>query len=233
MRLAARVILAIACAILSANAAAQIVTDSGESVQVQIVPEGQPRPPAPPPQPQPPPGPPPNALVDYARVFGEMNETKDQRQLIETQRDFAQAEESRRSLRMGDIRREMDKYKADDPEFAKLQQEREQIKLNLDQWKNVQRAQFQKVQKEQMARLFRKIEAAVDEVAKKHKIELPASPNPPLPEDVSALTVDQVRGMALKRAIEKPAGAPDLSDEVIQLLNERYAAEEKTPTTTP
>jgi hypothetical protein len=38
---------------------------------------------------------------------------------------------------MGDIRREMDKYKPDDPEFAKLQREREQIKLNLDQWKNV------------------------------------------------------------------------------------------------
>ena len=229
MRSDARVFLAIALvAAISAAASAQ----QNEQVFIRGENAGAPAPVRPPARPAQPP-PPANTIVDYPRVFDSMQETKDQRQLMETQRNFVRAEDTRRAGQFGDIVSERNQLKPDSPEAAKLQEELDRLKRDREQFAAVQRAQMDRQHKEHMARLFRKMEAAIAEVAKKHDIALPPDNNPPIPEDLSSVTPDQLRRIVMKRWIPKPDGGADLSDEVIALLNERYAAEVRPPATAP
>ena len=61
-------------------------------------------------------------------------------------------------------------------------------------------------------------------VARTRGVSLPANAFPPYPENIDQMTTDQVRALVNMRRVPKPANAPDLTADVVALLDERYAA---------
>src|SRR3954469_11314673 len=131
------------------------------------------------------------AVCNPARVFGEMQETKDLKQKIENQQKQLKAEIEARQGKVKDLQAQRDLLKPDSPQFVEADKEFMKQAIEFDTWSKITQAQLQGEQKQQMKSLFDKIVQATDEVAKAKGIDLVISDQrPDLPENLAAINVD-------------------------------------------
>jgi Skp family chaperone for outer membrane proteins len=164
------------------------------------------------------------AVCNPARVFGEMQETKDLKQKIENQQKQLKAEIDARQGKVKDLQAQRDLLKPDSPQFTTADQTFMKEAIEFDTWSKITQAQLQGEQKQQMKSLFDKIVQATDEVAKAKGIDLVfADQRPDLPENLAAINVDQLRAILNGRNIlsinEKKV---DISQDVIANLDAKY-----------
>jgi len=165
------------------------------------------------------------AVVNPARVFAEMQETKDLRAKLEQQRATIEAELKARQAKVKDLQAARDLLKNDSPQYQEADKAFMKEAIEFDTWSKITQAQLQGEQKQQMKTLFDKIVSATQEVATAQAIDLVlADQRPDLPENLGQISVDQLRTILNQRNVLHASEKVDLTDEVIAKVDEKYRA---------
>jgi RNA polymerase sigma factor (sigma-70 family) len=170
-------------------------------------------------------------IIDYPKVFESMQLTMVEKARLELERVQAMQNESQRVKQLGDMRRKI-AATTEPVERAKLEAELALANGEHDEIVRGQQAVLAEAQTKAMIECFREIEAAVAKVAAAQGVHLP--PPPPYPANMDQMNSDQLRQhLITRRFLPRPPGAPDLTDAVLTLLNQRPAAPTSTPSTVP
>jgi Skp family chaperone for outer membrane proteins len=164
-------------------------------------------------------------VCNPARVFGEMQETKDLKQKLENDRKSIEAEVNAKQQKVKDLQAQRDLLKPDSPQYAKADQDFMQEAIQFDTWSKITQAQLQGQQKQQMKALFDKIVAATGQVAQQKGFDLIlADQRPDLPENLAAISVDQLRAILNGRNVLFNNQKVDISGDVVAALDAQYKA---------
>ena len=165
------------------------------------------------------------ATASPARIFVEMQETKDLRQQLEQQTGQLQGEAKNRQQKVKDLQAARDLLKPDSPQYAEAERAFMQEAIQFDTWTKITQAQLQGQQKSQMKQLFDKIVAATSQVAQQQGYDLVlADQRPELPENLGMINVEQLRQLLNQRNVLFANDKVDISAAVIANLDSKYKA---------
>jgi outer membrane protein len=165
------------------------------------------------------------AIVNAARVFNEIQETKDLRARLETERASLENEEKERRQRIRDLQSARDQLRPESPQYEERNRELQQALVDFEVWGRIMQNSLQRQQKLQMKNLFDKITVATEEVAKAKQIDLViAEVHPELPENLDQINVDQLRALINSRNVIFNAPQVDISSDIIAAMDARYRA---------
>src|SRR5687767_5697728 len=134
------------------------------------------------------------ATVNPARVFLEMQETKDLRQKVEQETTNINNDGKTRLQKVKDLQAARDLLKQDSPQYAQAEQAFMQEAIQFDTWQKMTQATMGGQQKQQLKTLFDKIVAASAAEAQAQGIDLVlADQRPELPENLGGINVEQLR----------------------------------------
>jgi Skp family chaperone for outer membrane proteins len=164
--------------------------------------------------------------VNPAKVFNEMQETKDLKQKMESDRQSIQAEAKRRADDLEEAKKARALFNEGSEDFNKKNQEMIRKAVELQVWQEMIKADLARQQKSQMKNLFEKIEAATKEVAEakkldlvlvEQKIDLPSDPN-----TMEQINVDQLRNLINQRSVMYSNGKFDITNDVLASVDAKY-----------
>ncbi|HEX3358230.1 MAG TPA: OmpH family outer membrane protein [Tepidisphaeraceae bacterium] len=163
------------------------------------------------------------ATVNAARVFNEIQETKDLKTKMENDQKTLQAQDLDKKTKVKDLQSARDALKADSPQYAKANQDLMQAAVDYEVWQRVQGANIQRDQKQQMLNIFNKITSAVGDVAAQKGLDLViAEQKPDIPENIDQVNVDQLRLLINQRNVLFSTPAVDISSDVIAAMDAKY-----------
>ena len=165
------------------------------------------------------------AVVNPGRVFAEMQETKDLKAKLEIDRKNLEGEVASRQNKVKDLQAARDLLKQDSPQYAAAEQAFMKEAIEFDTWSKITQATLQGQQKQQMKTLFDKIVAATQEVAQQKGVDLViADQRPDMPDNLTQVSVEQLRAMLNGRNILYTTEKIDLNNAVIAALDAKYKA---------
>jgi Skp family chaperone for outer membrane proteins len=165
-------------------------------------------------------------IVNPAKIFNEMQETKDLKQKMESDRQAIQAEAKRRADDLEEAKKARALFTEGTDDFNKKNQEMIRKAVELQVWQEMIKADLARQQKTQMKNLFEKIEAATKEVAEskkldlvlvEQKIDLPSDPN-----TMEQINVDQLRNLINQRSVMYSNGKFDITNDVLANVDAKY-----------
>jgi Skp family chaperone for outer membrane proteins len=165
-------------------------------------------------------------IVNPAKIFNEMQETKDLKQKMENDRQAIQAEAKRRADDLEEAKKARALFTEGTDDFNKKNQEMIRKAVELQVWQEMIKADLARQQKTQMKNLFEKIEAATKEVAEtkkldlvlvEQKIDLPSDPN-----TMEQINVDQLRNLINQRSVMYSNGKFDITNDVLASVDAKY-----------
>jgi len=168
------------------------------------------------------------ATVNPAKVFNEMQETKDLKQKMENDRQQIQAEAKKRADELEEAKKARALFNEGSDEFNKKNQDMIRKAVELQTWQELIKADLARQQKSQMKNLFEKIEEATKEVAQtkkldlvivEQKIDLPSDPN-----TLDQINVDQLRNLINQRTVMFNNGKFDITNDVLAIVDAKYKA---------
>lgn len=163
------------------------------------------------------------ATVNAAKVFNEIQETKDLKSKMENDQKNLQASDLERKTKLKDMQNARDALKPDAPQFEKSNQDLMQAAVDYEVWQRVQGANIQRMQKQQMLSIFNKITTAVSQVATQKGLDLViAEQRPEVPDNLDQLNVDQVRLLINQRNVLYSTPNVDVSNDVIAAMDAAY-----------
>ena len=165
------------------------------------------------------------ATASPARIFVEIQETKDLRQKLEQETAALQNEAKSRQQKVKDLQAARELLKPDSPQYAQAEQDFMREAIEFDTWTKITQAKLQGQQKQQMKQLFDKIVTATTEVAKQEGYDLVlADQRPELPENLGVINTDQLRQLLNQRNVLFASDTVDISPRVVQNLDSKYKA---------
>jgi Skp family chaperone for outer membrane proteins len=165
------------------------------------------------------------ATASPARIFVEMQETKDLRAKLESETGALQNEAKQRQQKVKDLQAARELLKPDSPQYAEAERAFMQEAIQFDTWTKITQAQLQGQQKQQMKQLFDKIVAATAEVAQQEGYDLVlADQRPELPDNLGVINVEQLRQLLNQRNVLYGNEKVDISAKVIANLDSKYKA---------
>jgi Skp family chaperone for outer membrane proteins len=163
------------------------------------------------------------AVVNPAKVFNEMQETKDLKQKMEADRKVLEDDEKKKAQDVEEARKARALFNEGTPEFSAKNQEFLKKALDLRVWQELTRAELGRQQKQQMKSLFEKIEAAATEVAKAKNIDLViVEQRADFPPDLDQINVDQLRALINQRSVLYKSDKVDITNDVIAKVDANY-----------
>ncbi|WP_428939093.1 OmpH family outer membrane protein [Fontivita pretiosa] len=165
------------------------------------------------------------AIANPARIFNEIQETKDLKAKMESDRKTLEATELEKRTQLRDLTAQRDALKPDSQAYAELNQRLLQASIEFEVWGRMQQAEVQRRQKQQMVALFNKITAAVAKVATQQGIDLViAEQRPEIPDNLDPVDINVLRNLINQRNVLFNSPAVDLSDKVIAAMDADYKA---------
>jgi Skp family chaperone for outer membrane proteins len=163
------------------------------------------------------------ATVNPARVFNEMQETKDLKQKMENDRQTITAEGQKRQQDIEEARKKRQLFQEGSEEAVKANKDLVAKTLEAQVWQELIKADLARQQKVQMKSLFEKIEAATNEVAAARKLDLViVEQRVDLPADLEQINVDQLRGLINQRTVMFNNKKYDITNEVLTAVDAKY-----------
>jgi Skp family chaperone for outer membrane proteins len=165
------------------------------------------------------------ATVNAAKVFNEIQETKDLKSKMENDQKNLQATDLQKKTQLKDLQSARDALKPEAPDYDKANQALMQAAVDYEVWQRIQGANIQRQQKEQMLKIFNKITTAVSQVATQKGLDLVvAEQRPEIPDNLDQINVDQVRLLINQRNVLFSTPNVDISTEVIAAMDAAYKA---------
>ena len=163
------------------------------------------------------------AVVNPAKVFNEMQETKDLKQKMEADRKTITDEGQRRGQEVEDAKKRRALFNEGTDDFNKANKEYLEKVISAQAWQELIKADLQRQQKSQMKTLFEKIEQATKEVAEAKKLDLVlVEQKTDLPADLDQINVDQLRGLINQRSVLYSNGKFDITNDVLARVDAKY-----------
>jgi Skp family chaperone for outer membrane proteins len=167
------------------------------------------------------------AVVDPSRVFSEMQETKDLRVQLESERQRLAAVAKEKETEIDNLRKQRDPkvLRPDSPQAEELNKLLLQKAMEYEVWSKYAKLDAERNQKKQMRTLFAKIETATAEVAKQQQIDIVISDqSPDLPDTLDQISIEQLRGALNSKRVMFTSDAANISTAVIAALDAKYKA---------
>lgn len=165
------------------------------------------------------------ATVNAAKVFNEIQETKDLKSKMENDQKTLQAQDLEKKTKIKDLQSARDALKPDAPQYNDANKQWMQAAIDYKIWQEMQGADIQRMQKQQMLTIFNKITTAVSEVATAKGLDLVvAEQRPEVPDNLDQINVDQVRLLINQRNVLYSTPNVDISNDVIAAMDARYKA---------
>ena len=165
------------------------------------------------------------STVNAAKVFNEIQETKDLKSKMENDQKNLQAEDLKRKTDLKDLQSARDALKPDAPQYADANEKLMRAAIDYRVWQEVKGAEIQRTQKMEMLKIFNKITTAVTEVATAKGIDMViAEQRPEIPENIDAINVDQLRLLINQRNVLFSTPAVDISNDVIAAMDAKFKA---------
>ena len=166
------------------------------------------------------------ATVNPAKVFNDMQETKDLKQKMESDRQAIQNEAKRRADDLEEAKKKLTIFNEGSEEYNKASKDAIEKAVGLQTWQELIKADLARQQKVQMKNLFEKIEQATKDVAEakkldlvlvEQKIDLPTDPNV-----MGQINVDQLRQLINQRSVMYSNGKFDITNDVLARVDAKY-----------
>lgn len=163
------------------------------------------------------------AIANPARIFNDMAETNDLKARLEAERVRLEETERQKRQAIQALQERRAMLRPDSPQFADVNREFAQAAIEFEVWGRLTQADIQRNQRDQMRRLFDKIQTATARVAQQRGFDIVlADQRPELPENLEQLNVEQVRTLINQRNILFASPAVDLSADVTAALDAEY-----------
>lgn len=168
------------------------------------------------------------ATVNTAKIFGEMQETKDLRQKMDADGKAIEAEREKRKTELQELQKKRELFSEGSADFEKINKDLIQKAVEMQAWQELTKAELNRQQKTQMRNLFNKIEDAVKTVAQQKNLDLVfVDQKMELPTDsktMEQITIDQLRGLINQRNIVYNNNRLDITNDVLALVDANYKA---------
>jgi Skp family chaperone for outer membrane proteins len=165
------------------------------------------------------------AIANPAKIFNDIQETKDLKAKMESERKTLEATELEKRQKLKDLQTQRDTLKPDSPQYGELNKQLVQASIDFEVWGRIQQAEIQRMQKQQMKSLFDRITAGVAQVATQRQLDLViAEQRPEFPDNLDQLNVDQLRALINQRNVLFSSPVVDISSEVIAAMDAAYKA---------
>jgi len=166
------------------------------------------------------------AVVNPAKVFNEMQETKDLKQAMEQNGQAIKAEGQKRQQEVEEAKKKRMLFNEGTEDFNKASKDLIEKAIALQTWQELIKQDLQRQQKTQMSTLFKKIEDATKEVAAAKKLDLViVEQKTDLPSDpnmMDQINVDQLRALINQRTVMFNNGKYDITNEVLAAVDAKY-----------
>ncbi len=163
------------------------------------------------------------AVVNTARIFNEMQETRDLKTRMENQRKTLEQQERDRRDQLKQLRDQRDQLKSDSPQYQEKNQQLLKAAIEFEAWGKLTQADVMREQKQQMKKLFEKIQGAVAELAEQRKIDLVLTDlHQDIPEDLDQVEIGALRNLINSRTLMYTTAQCDMTSDVIALLDNKY-----------
>jgi Skp family chaperone for outer membrane proteins len=163
------------------------------------------------------------AVCNPNKVIEQLEERKTLEADIKAQRDAIQVEYNRRKAEADRLTKERDDLSPTSTLYKEKSAQLMQKAVEFEVWARLQEAQQTANEKVQIKAIFDKISDGVKAVAEQKKIDLVITEQKPqLPDDLSKLTADQVRGALNAVNVLYKNTAADISDDVALKLNSDF-----------
>src|SRR5262245_8883549 len=165
------------------------------------------------------------STVNAAKVFNEIQETKDLKSKMENDQKNLQAEDLKRKTDLKDLQSARDALKPDAPQYNDANDKLMRAAIDYRVWQEIKGAEIQRTQKMEMLKIFTKITISVSEVATAKGIDLVlAEQRPEIPDNLEQINVDQLRLLINQRNVLHSTPAIDMSNDVIAAMDAKYKA---------
>jgi Skp family chaperone for outer membrane proteins len=169
------------------------------------------------------------ATCNPARIFNDMQETKDLKEKMEAQGKTLLGEEEAKKKEIDALGAKLKLLNPGTPQHDEAQRELLKKAIEFDTWKKINQAQVQQEQKLSMKLLFDKITEATKAIAEAEGIDLViAESNVEFP-DVSQINVDQLRALINQRNVIYNKGTRDISGKITAKLDADYKSGASAP----
>jgi Skp family chaperone for outer membrane proteins len=163
------------------------------------------------------------AVVNPSRIFGEMQETKDLRTSLESERQRLAATDNDKKAELQKLSDQRKVLKPDSQQVEDINKQIMQKAMEYEVWGKYAKLEAERNQKKQMRTLFDKIEKAVGEVAKQQAIDVVITDSAPeLPDSLDGISIDQLRAVLNSRVVLYSSDNADISNAVIAVLDAKY-----------
>jgi len=163
------------------------------------------------------------AVANPAKIFNEIQETKDLQAKLADDLKTLQATDHEKSTKVKDMQANRDTLKPDSPQYNDINKQLMQATVEYEVWSRLQQADVQRQQKLQIKNLFEKITAATGDIAKQRGIDLVIAENKPeFPDNIDQINADNLRMLISQRNILYDSGTLDISNEVIAAMDAKY-----------
>jgi Skp family chaperone for outer membrane proteins len=165
------------------------------------------------------------ATVNVGKVFNEMQETKDYKQKMESDRQAVENEANRRKAEVEEIRKARSLFNEGTEDYNKKNRELIQKTLEFQTWNQLYNLELARTQKLQLRSLFEKIEQATKEVAEARKLDLVlVDQKADLPVDLEQIDIKALLNIFGQRNVMYNNGKFDITAEVLAKVDANYKA---------
>jgi Skp family chaperone for outer membrane proteins len=163
------------------------------------------------------------ATASPARIFNEIQETKDLKALIESKTKSLEQDRFAKEQKLKELKALRDQLKPDAPQYADRDRDLRQAAIDYKVWFDSNTADMQAEQKRQMLLIFNKILSAVQEVATAKGIDLViAEQKPDFPPTLDQIDANNLRMMINSQNVLFSTPQVDISTDVITAMDAKY-----------
>jgi Skp family chaperone for outer membrane proteins len=163
------------------------------------------------------------ATINPAKIFNEMQETKDLKQKMASDAKAITDEGQRRGAEVEDAKKRRGLFNDGTEDAEKANKEYMEKAISFQAWQQMIKAQVERDNKRQMKTLFEKIEQATKQVAQAKKIDLVlVEQRVEMPADLDQINVEQLRALINQRSVLYSSGKFDVSNDVLAALDAQY-----------
>src|SRR5262249_17828163 len=149
--------------------------------------------------------------------------TKDLVEDLKSKGKTIQAETLKRDGEIKDLQQKRDTLKPDTAQWAQLNDQLTQKKIDFQSWSQYTNESMLQQQKQQIMTLYNKITAGAGKVAAQRGIDLViAEQKPEIPADITPVNIDQLRDLLGRRNVLYSTEAVDISSQIIALMDADY-----------